>query len=315
MSKQITIIVGNSSVESLTLTSSVEDGIIFNGDTRNTLILTPTIVTTGSATKVINWLTSNDEVISLSDSVTTNAPITITGLNEGEAIVTATSDFDHSQFVQYTVRVNSDGVTALSWTNRTAIDVLAGTKIKDSGDTSKWKFTPTWKSGKKENPTVGTGENDVHIGLYPTSTPKEEGETLSLDYELKAEDNNKYLVAFYKGVRSSSNKQISVIAWRDVYEDIDNISGAYDFSTISKNSTEMSKDVFDNYYVESELFQGESQISKVYANYDSTALEGSIKLGTGTYAGNINIALDSHVTISSVTVIAKQYSNVEKSFT
>lgn len=309
LTKKVSFSVTQSAVTSLTLTSSVENGNLYTGDNLNTLTLTPNIHTIGNATEEILWTSSHPEVASiLKEQTSGNEVNQVTALQQGTTIVTATSAYTSSQFVEYTITVHEDSVTRLNWTGRGEISAYAGTALKDAIDISQWKFTALWASGKSETPSFGTGENDVHIGLYEKSLPENEGMILSEDYQFVANDNGKYLVAFYQGMRSTSNATIKIINCRTVMETMTNATATYDFSSISKGSNRaMDVETFDSYYVSSStLVKGTATLQAVYPD-----ASGTIKGGTGTYNTSIQVAFGSGVEISSVSVKAKQYAEDE----
>lgn len=309
LTKKVSFSVTQSAVTSLTLTSSVENGNLYTGDNLNTLTLTPNIRTIGNATEEIQWTSSHPEVASiLKEQTSGNEVNQVTALQQGTTIVTATSAYTSSQFVEYTITVHEDSVTRLNWTGRGEISAYAGTALKDAIDISQWKFTALWASGKSETPSFGTGENDVHIGLYEKSLPENEGMILSEDYQFVASDNGKYLVAFYQGMRSTSNATIEIINCRTVMETMTNATATYDFSSISKGSNRaMDVETFDSYYVSSStLVKGTATLQSVYPD-----ASGAIKGGTGTYNTSIRVVFGNGVKISSVSVKAKQYAEDE----
>lgn len=309
LTKKASFSVTQSAVTSLTLTSSVENGNLYTGDNLNTLTLTPNIRTIGNATEEILWTSSHPEVASiLKEQTSGNEVNQVTALQQGTTIVTATSAYTSSQFVEYTITVHEDSVTRLSWTGRGKISAYVGTALKDAIDISQWKFTALWASGKSETPSFGTGENDVHIGLYEKSLPENEGMILSEDYQFVASDNGKYIVAFYQGMRSTSNATIEIINCRIVMETMTNATATYDFSSISKGSNRsMDVETFNNYYVSSStLVKGKATLQAVYPD-----ASGTIKGGTETNNTSIQVAFGSGVEISSVSVKAKQYAEDE----
>lgn len=309
LTKKVSFSVTQSAVTSLTLTSSVENGNLYTGDNLNTLTLTPNIHTIGNATEEILWTSSHPEVASiLKEQTSGNEVNQVTALQQGTTIITATSAYTSSQFVEYTITVHEDSVTRLSWTNRGEISTYAGTTLKDAIDMSQWKFTALWASGKSETPSFGTGENDVHIGLYEKSLPENEGMILSEDYQFVANDNGKYLVAFYQGMCSTSNATIEIINCRIVMETMTNATATYDFSSISKGSNRaMDVETFNNYYVSSStLVKGKATLQAVYPD-----ASGTIKGGTGNNYASIQITFDNEVQISSVSVKSKQYAEDE----
>lgn len=309
LTKKVSFSVTQSAVTSLTLTSSVEGGTLYTGDYLNSLTLTPNIEKIGNATEEILWTSSHPEVASiLKEQTKGNEENQVTALQQGTTIVTATSAYTSSQFVEYTITVNEDGVTRLNWTSRGKISAYVGTTLKDAVDMSQWKFTALWASGKSETPSFGTGENDVHIGLYEEALPENEGTMLEEDYTFVASDNGKYLVAFYQGMRSTSNATIEIINCRTVMETMTNATATYDFSSISKGSTRaMDVETFNSYYVSSStLVKGTATLQAVYPD-----ASGTIKGGTENNYVSIQITFGSEVQISSISVKAKQYAEDE----
>jgi len=112
------------------------------------------------------------------------------------------------------VTMHPDEAQTLGWTSRGTIDCFAGTTIAQAVNTASWSFTVTWKSGVPSTSldvsNVGTGENQIHLGLYDTSTPSSEGTPLALSYPFTAADDGKFLVAFYKGARTGQNQPVSI---------------------------------------------------------------------------------------------------------
>lgn len=115
LTKKVSFSVTQSAVTSLTLTSSVENGNLYTGDNLNTLTLTPNIHTIGNATEEILWTSSHPEVASiLKEQTSGNEVNQVTALQQGTTIVTATSAYTSSQFVEYTITVHEDSVTRLN---------------------------------------------------------------------------------------------------------------------------------------------------------------------------------------------------------
>lgn len=311
LTKKVSFSVTQSAVTSLTLTSSVENGILYKGDYLNTLTLTPNIRTIGNAKEEILWTSSHPEVASiLKEQTSGNEVNQVTALQQGTTIITATSAYTSSQFVEYTITVYADGVTRLNWTSRGKISTYAGTALKDAVDMSQWKFTALWSSGKSETPSFGTGENDVHIGLYEKSLPENEGMILSEDYQFVANDNGKYLVAFYQGMRSTSNATIEIINCRTVMETMTNATATYDFSSNKSekdSSSVMGVEMFNEYYIDSSsLLNGKATLQYIYLGAN-----GTIKCGASKVNASIQIEFGNGVKISSVSVKAKQYAEDE----
>ena len=115
-----------------------------------------------------------------------------------------------TQKINITIEVVDDTVKSLGWGDRGTVDCLEGTTLGSAVDTSAWTFTATWESEAVTYPIFGSEEGYVHVGLYTTSTPESEGASLSASYAFSANDDGKYLVAFYNGVRTNSNKQVTI---------------------------------------------------------------------------------------------------------
>jgi len=306
LTKKISVNVTQSAVTSLILSSSVTGGTIYNGTYLNTLTLTPSITKVGNATEKINWSTNNEDLVSLSSESTTGSEeLVVTGLKAGDAVITATSDFTKTVITSYTVHVVEDLVKTLTWNNRPAFTTFSGTSLKDAAPTHEWTFSVTWVSGKDDSPVFGTGENDIHIGLYSSSTPTTESTPIGLDYEFSLEDSGKYLVAYYKGKFTGYNKIVTVNKWRSVLEGIDNASCGFDFLEAGGGTKEMTKAVFDGFYQSGTLLEGKNTYSKVFGN------TGSIKLGTGNFPGYISMVFGSTVSIKEIKITAKQFSSGE----
>jgi len=104
------------------------------------------------------------------------------------------------------ITMHEDTSTSVHWANSGVVDSLVGSTIASALNTTEWEFVVSWCSGKDattlDADDVGTGSDDVHIGLYDTNNPAAEGTPLSLDYAFTDADNGKYLVAYYLGVHS-----------------------------------------------------------------------------------------------------------------
>lgn len=142
----------------------------------------------------------------------TPATATSTSLDE----ITVNASFENKNASEtYTISVSPDEVTALSWGTRGYENgdyFLDGKKLSEIIDTSKWTFSATWASGiAKPNPSFGTGADDVHVGLYDNPTPTSETATaLTNNYTFTTSDDGMYLVAFYKGTHSGSNRRLFI---------------------------------------------------------------------------------------------------------
>ena len=188
------------------------------------------------ATDTITWSTNHPEI------ATVDANGAVTGVSAGEAIITATVN-GHSDTC--TVTVANDSVLSLGWTKRGTVDCFAGAKMNESaayaeGNTySDWTFTVTWASGKADNPVVGTGENDIHVGLYDTSNPTSEGTPLAIDHAFTAAESGKYLVAYYKGTKTVASTNRTITVTERLNSIMEPVSGTEDrsFSISALNGT------------------------------------------------------------------------------
>lgn len=299
LTRTVTFSVTTSVVTSITLTSSVDSGELYDGTYSNTLTLTPEVTLVGNANSQIKWTSSDGDVATVSEEYTT-APtgITVTGVGAGSATITAQSVYTPSLSETFDVTVKADGVTTLSWTNRPkfnssaagfqriwADDTTLGDLISQNSSYGIGTFTPTWKSGKSDTPTMGTGEHDVHIGIYDTAAPKVEGTPLTSSYVFTNDDNGKYVVAFYEGKASGYNTSLSITKWRSVIETED-VSSTITWSSASATVT--------------------GDASATVTNVQYTYYEdNSMRLGTGSGGGELKIETEADIT--SVVITAKAY--------
>ena len=302
LTRTVTFSITQSGVTSLTLESSVPSGELFDGTYKNTLTLTPTVTLVGNATGVINWSSSDTNVATVSNASTT-APtaITVTGVGEGTATITARSAYTPSRTATFNVTVTADEVTALSWTKRPKFNSSAsgfqkiwagettlGDLMSQNGSDSIGVFAPTWKSTKSDTPSMGTGTHDVHIVLSDVGGPTSEAglTPLTSSYVFQATDNGKYVVAFYEGKASTNNTQLTVTKWRSVI-DSSEASGTITWSSSSATVT--------------------GDVNATVTNVQYTYYENnSMRLGTGSGGGQIRIDTDANIV--SVVVTAKAYS-------
>ena len=304
LTRKVTFSVTASAVTSLTLTSSVQSGEIYHGTYQNTLTLTPAVTKIGNATAVVNWASDDTSVATVS-SASTTAPtaITVTAAGEGTATITATSAYTPSLSASFVVTVTEDSVTNLSWTKRPkfnsgasgyqtiwAGETTLGDLMSQNGSDGIGVFTPTWKSSKTDSPTMGTGAHDVHIGLYDVGGPTVETTPITSSYVFKAEDNGKYVVAFYEGKASTNNTQLSITNWRSVIE------SSEASSTITWSSSEAT--------ITGDAVATVTNVQYTY--YENN----SLRLGTGSGGGRIRIDTDADIT--SVVITAKAYSDSRK---
>ena len=274
---------------------------------------------------IYDWDDDNyDDEVALQDLIGNGATIYPSKPTVGTTSFTVTYAYLGMNLTNNTVTLQNaviaDKVTGLSWTNRPKFNssssgfetIFAGyTTLGDLMDANGNKgigtFAQTWASGKSEEaPIMGTGEHNVHIGIYESATPTVEGTALTADYVFTSSDNGKYVVAFYEGKASGYNTSLSITDWRSVKETA-SLQGTYDFSGITTASnTEVSS--LTNYYSGS-LREGSVEVSKFYPK------EGFMQVASGSGSGSLTITFDDGILISSVTVVAKQYDNDEQEYT
>lgn len=136
--------------------------------------------------------------------------------SSGTTVVTVSATYDgmDADDETFEITASEDEVASMSWGSRgynNSSYFYAGTTLGSNIDTSKWTFDLTWKSGiVKQNPTFGTGNDNVHVGIYSTPAPSSEGTALSSSYQFQNSDDGKYLVAYYGGVFSSNNVALNI---------------------------------------------------------------------------------------------------------
>ncbi len=180
---------------------------IYDGDFNNTVqLIAQNYTLEGNATEGVTWSTSNPEVATVDGGL-------VTAVSAGSVTITATSIYTSTVQKTCSITVLQDEVTKIEWDGKnTPSSFFTGDIL---GEKTNWTFDITWSSGKKENgKNWGTGENDVHLGIYPNSpapAPTEEtADPISQNYELKISDHNKRLTPFYKGGTTSA-KILSVV--------------------------------------------------------------------------------------------------------
>ena len=303
LTRTVTFSIAQSGVTSLTLTSSVPSGALYDGTYNNTLTLTPAVTLVGNATGVINWSSSDTNVATVSNASTT-APtgITVTGVGAGTATITAASVYTPSRTATFDVTVTADGVTALSWTKRPKFNSSAtgfqtiwagettlGDLMSQNGSDGIGVFAPTWKSSKSDSPTMGTGTHDVHIGLYDAGAPTEETTPLTSSYVFTAADNGKYVVAFYEGKASTNNTQLSVTKWRTVMES-STLTETFDYSAGGANMSQ----------------SGDIATASIAKSGSTTNEADSLRLGSGSATGTLTVTSSTNL-ISKIEVWVKSY--------
>lgn len=240
----------------------------------------------------------NYEPIAIGDFI----PYSSAGSNIPFEIV-YTPDADTQVSVSYKIDIATATINSFVWNNSSDISVYYGKTISDVS--SKWTFDATWSTTYVEHPTIGETIDDVHVALYDTSSPTEEINPLPMNYKFTKADNDKYLVAFYHGVKASNIVRVST--YRSVYEEVSNGTIIYDFSEITTNSQKaLSVEAFNAYYVNtSTLPIGENTVDWAYRSD-----VGQIKLGNSTQQGRkLVFVLEERLIISSVTVRAKKYAS------
>lgn len=305
LTRTVTFSIAQSGVTSLTLESSVPSGELFDGTYKNTLTLTPAVTLVGNATGVINWSSSDTDVATVSNASTT-APtaITVTGVGEGTATITARSAYTPSMSATFDVTVTADEINSLSWTKRPkfnsgasgfqtiwAGETTLGNLMEQNGSDGIGVFAPKWESGKSDSPTMGTGAHDVHIVLSDVGGPTSEtGLTpLTSSYVFQATDNGKYVVAFYEGKASTNNTQLSVTKWRTVMES-STLTETFDYSAGGGNMSQ----------------SGDIATASIAKSGSTTIEADSLRLGSGSATGTLTVTSSTNL-ISKIEVWVKSY--------
>ncbi len=305
LTRTVTFSIAQSGVTSLTLESSVPSGELFDGTYKNTLTLTPAVTLVGNATGVINWSSSDIDVATIS-SASTTAPtaITVTGVGEGTATITARSAYTPSMSETFDVSVTADGVKSLSWTKRPKFNSSAtgfqtiwagettlGNLMEQNGSDGIGVFAPNWESEKTDSPTMGTGAHDVHIVLSDVGGPTSEAglTPLTSSYVFQASDNGKYVVAFYEGKASTNNTQLSVTKWRTVMES-STLTETFDYSAGGGNMSQ----------------SGDIATASIARSGSTTNEADSLRLGSGSATGTLTVTSSTNL-ISKIEVWVKSY--------
>lgn len=305
LTRTVTFSIAQSGVTSLTLESSVPSGELFDGTYKNTLTLTPAVTLVGNATGVINWSSSDTDVATIS-SASTTAPteITVTGVGEGTATITARSAYTPSMSATFDVSVTADGVKSLSWTKRPKFNSSAtgfqtiwagettlGNLMEQNGSDGIGVFAPNWESEKTDSPTMGTGAHDVHIVLSDVGGPTSEAglTPLTSSYVFQATDNGKYVVAFYEGKASTNNTQLSVTKWRTVMES-STLTETFDYSAGGGNMSQ----------------SGDIATASIAKSGSTTNEADSLRLGSGSATGTLTVTSSTNL-ISKIEVWVKSY--------
>ena len=319
LTRTVTFSVTASGVTSLTLTSSVQSGELYDGTYNNTLTLTPSVTLIGNATGVINWSSSNTEVATVSSGSTT-APtgITVTGVGPGTATITAASVYTPARTATFDVSVSAEGVKSLTWASKPTLnsniyanETTLGAAITAGGGYG--TFTVKWQSGMTDtHPTYGTTTGTVHFALYATTTPASEGTPLASDYKFQKTDNGKYIVPFYEGKRCSHYVQVTVINWRSVKETTA-ISGMYDFSEGTAKGTAFTLSTLGDRYDDAGGLSAPT-ISGISAFYDGNGSGGAIQ-GSGFARigknGSVTFTFPEATKITSVVMGLRSWSSTE----
>ena len=259
---------------------------------------------------LINGLDENSQVIieGISPSMCSFSPTTLDTVGQQTITVNFVNEDESVASGTYSVTVENNTVTSLSWTKRPGFsktqsnyqnifsgETTLGAVISSNGSDGAGVFTPTWKYAKEDTPSYGTGAHQVHIGLYDNPAPTSEGEALGTDYVFTLNDNGKYVVAFYEGKASSSNKQLNVVKWRSVIDDYE-FSEKYDFS--DGGSCVKSGNISDS--LDYEKTSG-----------STTAESDSLRLGSNSAGAVLSFSTTS-TKLTRVIISAKQYSDSEK---
>ncbi len=257
----------------------------------------------GLATEELTYTSSNEEVATVTQN---DKEFTVTAVKEGSATITISSVYTNTTKAEFIFTSLVDSVTSLSWTSRGDHKIYKSDTLKDFPNYSSWKFSPSWLDKERaDNPVVGTGEDDIHLGLYDSSTPDKENETpLSLDYQFTLADNDKYLVAFYHGVNSVQNKQIEVANWREVVETTESTILTDNFAKAigTKDSygmphNQISWEQCFNY--DSKVITNISAVNVYTKCYESQSM---LRLGTSNDNGSLTLETSSSMKIKSLTI-------------
>ena len=205
-----TVSVIQSEVTSLTLSSSVSGGVLYDKTFGNTLDLTPTITKVGNATSVINWVSSDTSVATVSSSQTDGAAITVTAVTDGGSAegktttITARSAYTSSVYAEYTVTVKKDDIDTISWTGTSATQMtgIAGVaQLTAATVNTSWSVSATWKSGKVDS-NLKFADYTLKIGTKTIT---------SLPYTFAAEDNGQDVTITYNGFTRKTGTKPSII--------------------------------------------------------------------------------------------------------
>ena len=304
LTRRVTFSIAQSGVTSLTLESSVPSGELFDGTYKNTLTLTPAVTLVGNATGFINWSSSDTDVATVSSPSTSGTAITVTGVGEGTATITARSAYTPATYAEYEVTVKGDGVESLSWSKRPKFNsgasgfktIWAGeTTLEDlmsqNGSDGIGIFAPSWKSEKSDTPSMGTDAHNVHIVLSSISGPTSEAglTPLTSSYVFQASDNGKYVVAFYEGKASTQNTQLSVTNWRTVMESF-TLTETFDYSAGGGNMSQ----------------SGDIATASIAKSGSTTSEADSLRLGSGKATGTLTVTSSTNL-ISKIEVWVKSW--------
>ena len=220
-----TMTVNQSAVSDIEI--SLDDRIVNNEldmyDTEE-LTLDYTVTYVGNVNDGVDVDVSDDEKLIYVDNGTDghgNGTITISGYPCNSVTLTLTSKEDSSVEETITIHIEEDEVQSLSWTGSGVSDVLEyesnTSTLGQVLDSSNWTFTATWIKKVESNLTVGSGADNVNLGIFNTNEPSaySEGTVYNASSILDIELNGKYLVAFYKGVRASETIKLNIVKTLD----------------------------------------------------------------------------------------------------
>ena len=298
MSATCVVTVSQSAVTSITLSEA--SGQAYIGKTTS---FTATVEKVGLATDELTYTSSDADIAEITQD---DKSFTVKALKAGETTIKVSSKYTSTTYAEYKFTALEDKVTALSWTNKGSFKIYKGDTLKDFANYSEWKFAPTWLDTERvDNPIVGTGDDDIHLGLYDSSTPKAENEEpLSVDYQFTLSDNGKYLVAFYHGVNSVRNEKVEVVNWREVVEKTESTILTDNFASAigSKDGYGMPH----NQISWAQCFNYDSKIitkisgDSVYTkNYNNQSM---LRLGTSYKNGSLTIETSSSMKIKSLII-------------
>lgn len=217
-SQDIYVKVLHSRIEDFDIDSTTAQKTIYaSEDTKNTVNLSASMTTYGCATNEVDWsIPDGETAIELNKTqsasgeeitITANPNYDFGSYDSHTVTLTATSHYDTSKTDTISIVVKREYVNKLEWTGGSNIDIFEGLTLSTG-----WGFKATYSSSKTENPSLGIGDNNVHVYIVDdaniTTEPTDLTPVTSTQI-LVAADNGKYLVAFYQGVKCSSTFSIT----------------------------------------------------------------------------------------------------------